>query len=162
MSIRAYIIKIPTYDTKIPDSDKKSQKNLSKKVSPTISFLGITFHSDSIGPPFQRHFFSKFGPLRGLQVTFDPFLQLYPFNFFVIYRSWIWVFVLSNCPLLDQRGRQFLNHIRHLLKNQKRFWFFESLLKWRGSPIWAWGRWGSRAKSGAVQGFWRNFHSSFL
>ena len=32
-------------------------------------------------------------------------------------------------------------------KNQKRFRFFELLLRWRGSPIWACGQWKSLVKS---------------
>ena len=81
----------------------------SEKVSPTIVFLGITFHSDSIGPPFQRHFSSKFWPPCGLQVTFDPLLRPYPINFLMISGPWIRVF--GNCPLLDQRRKLFLNQI---------------------------------------------------
>ena len=44
------------------------------------------------------------------------------------------------------------------LKN-KRFWFFESLLRWRSSPIWVWNICKSWVKIQAIQG---NFHISFL
>ena len=59
LSAKAKLSGILTFCAEIPDLDKKVRKNLFKKVSLTISFLCITFHSELIGPPFQKHFFFK-------------------------------------------------------------------------------------------------------